>query len=218
MLTQYVGVDFGSAQDNSVICIAERVWEEMEKPWEGREWVATIHVRMLRQYPLGTPYPKIIEDLVAIKGDHRIHRDECAFVLDATGVGLPIFQEATLSGIPALGVIITSGSSVVETDIGYNVPKRDLVMSLKNALENRRLAFARNIDHKQALRMQLQKFTAKMTRSQNLTFEAERERDHDDIVMALSLCVWYDRFLQPYDIAPPKVEPRREHDVLNYGL
>ncbi len=220
MIVNFLGLDLGTAQDNAVLCISQRVWREVERPWDGTEWTGTHHVRMLRQYALGTPYPSILEDLKIILKDPRLPKAETAVIMDATGVGLPVYQEAVISGIPALGVIITSGNAPTETEIGYNVPKRDLVMAVKIALESRRLRFSRGLDHQKALVHQLQRFTIRHTRSQNLTFEAERERDHDDIVMALALNVWYDRYLIPYDMSPPELTskaPKEEH-ILDFGL
>jgi hypothetical protein len=45
--------------------------------------------------------------------------------------------------------------------------------------------------HAETLETELQNFRVKITAAANETFGAWRERDHDDLVLALALAVWH---------------------------
>jgi hypothetical protein len=47
------------------------------------------------------------------------------------------------------------------------------------------------VAHAETLEMELQNFRVKITAAANETFEAWRERDHDDLVLALALAAWH---------------------------
>ena len=57
-------------------------------------------------------------------------------------------------------------------------------------LQSRRLQVARGLPMASVLVRELETFRVKITSSANETFEAWRERDHDDLVLAVAMAAW----------------------------
>ena len=74
---------------------------------------------------------------------------------------------------------------------GYNVPKRELVSNLAIQFQSERLKIARNLPEAAQLVEELQNFKMKITLAGNDTYEAWRESDHDDLVLAAAMAAWY---------------------------
>jgi hypothetical protein len=70
------------------------------------------------------------------------------------------------------------------------VPKKELVSVLQVLLQSKRLQVARALPMAAVLVKELECFRVKFTPSANETFEAWRERDHDDLVLAAALAAW----------------------------
>jgi len=85
------------------------------------------------------------------------------------------------------GYSITCGSK--EGD--HTVPKIDLVGAIQSTLQSRRLKFADDLPLVPILEKELEAFRTKVTSDRNETFGAWRESDHDDLVLALALAVWF---------------------------
>ncbi len=75
---------------------------------------------------------------------------------------------------------------------GFNlrVPKRDLVSSVAVLLQTGRLRIPRNLPNADVLERELVRFRAKISLSGHDTYEAWREADHDDLVLAVALACW----------------------------
>ena len=71
------------------------------------------------------------------------------------------------------------------------VPKKDLIGAVQAALQTRRLKIVGVLPLAARLTKELEMFRVKVTADRNEIFESWRERDHDDLVMALALAVWY---------------------------
>lgn len=87
-------------------------------------------------------------------------------------------------------VTITGGFAVTPDANGFHVPKKELVSVLQVLLQQRRLQVARALPHAATLVRELETFRVKITTSANEQLEAWRQRDHDDLVLALGLAVW----------------------------
>jgi hypothetical protein len=146
-----------------------------------------LQVREIRRWPLGTSYPAIITDLVNLFGQHPLVGS--TLVVDKTGVGRPILDYLRQSGINAdiRPYVITCGLKPGDG----TVPKRDLVASVKAASGREWLKVADGLPLGPVLWKELQTFTVKVTSDRNETFASWREKDKDDIVLALALAVWY---------------------------
>jgi hypothetical protein len=70
------------------------------------------------------------------------------------------------------------------------VPKKELVGVLQVLLQSRRLQVARSLANAAVLVKELEAFRVKITTSAHETFEAWRERDHDDLLLAAGMAAW----------------------------
>ena len=61
---------------------------------------------------------------------------------------------------------------------------------LQAGLSGRRLKIAEGLPHAEILVGELTTFSTKITQAGNETFEAWRERDHDDMVLAVAMALW----------------------------
>lgn len=182
----FCGLDLGQSHDHTALVIAERRGEDRQ----------TCHLAIgaMRRYELGLPYDRIVEDV----GRRLEHAPKnTALVVDATGVGLPIYQYLTkhplMRGRYLTGVIITAGDSVSRGDGGIiRVPKRNLVSSLQILLQSGRLKIAANIPEAELLTKEMKNFKVKISLAGHDSYEAAlwRENQHDDMVLAASLAAW----------------------------
>lgn len=186
----YMGLDLGQTQDYSALAVAQRVVVPGA--------LARYSCRYLHRWPLGTAYPQIVQDVrklvtTNVRGLQPLRY--ARLVVDATGVGKPVAD--MLQMVPELAgrivrVVITAGNaSSLGADGCWHVSKKELVSILQVLLHSRRLQVAEGIDHAETLEEELRTFRVKITSAANETFEAWRERDHDDVLMALAVAVWY---------------------------
>ena len=70
------------------------------------------------------------------------------------------------------------------------MPKRDLVEAAQVALQNRRLEISAGLPHTGVLLEELRNFRGSVSEAGNDRYEA-RDREHDDLVLALSMAVWF---------------------------
>jgi hypothetical protein len=195
-----LGLDLGQAQDFTAVVVVERQWhEEADK--------RQLHIRHLHRFPLGVSYPAMVEELTAMA--QRSPLDKAEIVVDATGVGKPVvdmFRCGPLSG-RIVPVLITAGHEVTKAEDGtWHLPKKELVGVLQVLFGAQRLHVAPGLKHGEALKKELLAFKAKPTAAGSTTFEAWRERDHDDLVLATALACWQACQVDPWEsYVPPKL-------------
>mgnify|MGYP001166136272 CR=1 FL=1 len=171
-----VGIDLGQAFDYTAFAILEE--------------------RKLRQYDLrhverhrNVPYTVIVDrtrELVAQL------RGNVSLAVDATGVGRPVvdmLEEARI-GATLYARTLTGGDSVQRDGRQIRVPKRDVVSSVACLLQTGRLRIPRSLPGAEVLERELIRFRAKISLSGHDTYEAWREADHDDLVLAVALGCW----------------------------
>jgi len=187
-----IGVDLGQARDYTAICILERFEELTGEAAKGR-WTTAVRYAMphLERPPLGTSYPDITErlkEMIAGLPDHK----RLKIVVDRTGCGRPVVDLMRKEKLSVIPVTITAGGSVTGSVFGgYNVPKRELVSNLAIIFQANRLTIARALPEAAQLVEELQNFKIKVTLAGNDTYEAWRESDHDDLVLAAAMAAWY---------------------------
>lgn len=176
----YVGVDLGQAQDYTAICVVEHSSTEH-----------AYLVRHIERCSLGTPYPEIADRVVSYMRSPQLRG--AALVLDATGVGRPVVDMLLQQRIYPVSVLITAGTTTTQDVVGFwHVPKRDLVGALQVLLQTRRLRVAGQLPYAKALVDELLAFRVKVnTATGGDSYEAWRERDHDDMVLSVALACWY---------------------------
>jgi hypothetical protein len=195
---QYVvGLDLGQVQDFTALAIVE--WNDRPAADGGPRYERHFGVRHLQRWPLGTPYPAIVADVREMFAVSALVRG-APLVVDQTGVGaavVDLFRVAELGGW-LKPVSITCG---LQPGDG-TVPKKDLVGAVLVPLQNGRLQIAETLELAETLGKELETFRTKVTADRNETFAAWREREHDDLVLAVALAV-YDASSQPgYDPDP----------------
>jgi len=214
-----IGLDLGQSHDYTAIVVVERLdafsGRHREDLW-GRhvdDLDTYFHVRHIERLPLGTSYPEVVRHVGRLL-EMRPLIGETVCVLDATGVGravVDMFKEAYRRGefgnYRPRPVTITAG----EQPRGLHVPKRDLVATVQSLLQTGSLKIAETLELADVLTSELLAFRAKISRTGHDTYEAWRESDHDDLVLALALACWYKN---PF--APPRYVTR-EGDVVEYA-
>lgn len=181
-ITHIVSLDLGQTSDPSALAVMERTGPAP----------CAYDCRHLFRWHLGTGYPQIVEDTMALLTRPGLVRP--MLVVDRTGVGRPVvdmFRQH--SGLPCAfrPVTITAGSAWGwNPDRSLNVPKKDLVGTLQVLLGHRRLRIASSLPDAPVLLRELQNFRVKITAAANEVFGAWREGQHDDLVLAVALAAW----------------------------
>lgn len=180
-----VGLDLGQAQDYSALAILEC------RDGPGPDRRTGYAVRHLYRWPLGTKYTAIVADVCELVQRPPLQRP--LLVVDGTGVGaavVDLFRAAALDAA-LFSVLITAGhQSSVAADGRIHAPKKELVSVLQVLLQSRRLEIAPQLEYARTLAAELGAFRVKITVAANESFEAHRERDHDDLVLAVALACW----------------------------
>lgn len=215
----YLGVDFGSQQDYTALALVRRmpVLKQKQNP-AGIISAETTKIEYqllyLERMELGTPYTQIVDHVAQIIRDEEV-RGEITVIADATGVGLPVIQMMRERGIqPLVAIGIHGGNQINEKQGGYSVPKRDLVSSLVVVLQSRRLRVAAGIKHRQQLVHEMQSFKMKQTKTGADSYEALMEKDHDDLVLALTYAIWYPERTMGSGVANMQPKPPESYDAL----
>lgn len=229
-MSQFImGVDLGLTQDYTAIAIAERTTIETGKSlqtWERGEYydkaeTANLYqVRHLERPALRTSYP----DVVARCGDllrHPSLTKQCTLVVDATGVGRPVMQLLEAERLAPVGVVITGGHDETQDkeDGSWRVPKKAIVSMLSVVFAEGRIKISAELEHARTLVSELDNFKAKAnTATRTTSFEAWREGDHDDLVLALGLVIWYGERASIRKWGTKRTEPRdpKEAEALYY--
>ena len=72
----------------------------------------------------------------------------------------------------------------------YRIAKVQLVSVLRAMFSGRRLKIATGLPEAGVLMAELLTFSTKMSAAGNEKYEALRERDHDDMVLAVAMALW----------------------------
>jgi hypothetical protein len=156
-------------------------------------------VPTLKRWPLGTPYRQIVAAVARFLGAPPLCVAWPVLVVDSTGVGTAVaemcLEEFRARGVAGgfVEVVITGGGAVtqdLERPGRWHVAKRQLASVLQVLLGNRRLRVSDALPEARTLKEELANFSTKITESLELTYEALRQGDHDDLVLAVALAAW----------------------------
>jgi hypothetical protein len=222
-----VGVDLGQQRDPTAIAVVERGYVpngplyNAHYVYKGREIHAArepvsleYHVRHLERPPLGTSYVDVVERIIAMLED--LGDKELVLAVDTTGVGRPVadmlrarlnewLDEDEGTRIDAAWITITGGDSVSRAEgRGLRVPKRDLASAPLVLMQNKQLKIAEGMPLSDTLRKELLNFKVRINLSTGHdSYEAWREGDHDDLVLAVAMACWCgERYLRKLDSLP----------------
>jgi Terminase RNaseH-like domain len=180
----FSGLDLGQQADFSALVVVER--HTIPDPEREGKTLYQFDVRHLHRWPLRTSYPAIAADVKAWFGGAPLAGSTLA--VDATGVGRGVVDMIRASGIAARlrEFTITAGNAVT----GNTVAKKHLVGAVQAPLQSGRVRFAEALELTPTLAKELELFRVKVTPDRNEVFESWRERDHDDLVLALALALF----------------------------
>ncbi len=212
----YLGLDLGQAADYSALCVIEEpIWvpgqgwtagadltQEQRMLYAQGLWYAwgqlapslpPIWLKLLYRYPLRTPYPDVVSDVIRrLGGPQEQLRRDAVLIVDATGCGAPVCDMFAFGGLPCpmIKVIIHGGTKVTQ-DYGLHVPKRDLVASVQALLHTGRLQVAQANEFTKAWTDEMQGYRIKLTATGHDSYSAREDSVHDDLVLAVALACYY---------------------------
>lgn len=198
-----VSVDLGQSMDYSALTVLHRCWwRKGEKPLPdtARLWHA---VEMLIRWPLGTPYPKIVQNIVETvhyvqtvsqNGDRGV-----ALVVDQGGPGRPVIDLLKREGVRPIGITITSGETVSQRpDNSMTCPKRDICSALIVAAQSGDVKVASKLELAPELEKEIASFGYTVKRkSREIGYEALVDEVHDDLVVSAAMGLWYSTTILP---------------------
>jgi hypothetical protein len=190
------GLDLGQAADYTALAACEQTEGPDPLHQGGRAWYYA--VRHLERYPLGTPYVGIPGQSTGVGEAVKALMQRAPLIhtplsVDQTGVGRAVVDMLRALAIPCqlAAVTITAGEQTTRDEQGdWHVPKRELVGTLQTLLQCGRLKVAKALPLASVLESELTAFRVKQSRSGHESFEAWREKDHDDVVLAVALACW----------------------------
>jgi hypothetical protein len=183
-LTTIFGVDLGKMQDYSTLAILQLVGEL--NPIYQCGW--------LHRFALNTRYMNVVKQVTDLINRPVFANCDKHLVLDHTCVGNPVsemFEGYEPLKLNPLKIDYHGGFEVTKKEEDrYSVPKRDLAMEMNKIMQSRRLKVASALEHAEAFQKEMEAFRLKITAKGNDTYEAERESDHDDLVLAVACAIW----------------------------
>jgi hypothetical protein len=174
------GLDLGQMADYSAVAILECFDDDDYVRYECRH---------LQRFPLGTSYPRIVEEVGALLAQKPL-AGQCRLVIDNSGVGVAVADMFSEAGIPYVGITITGGVGWHrESGRRWHVSKHLLVSTVQKFLSSEALGISRQLSAAALLRSELQNFRVKVSKAANEVYEA-REGQHDDLVLALAVALF----------------------------
>jgi len=184
----YLGLDLGQRHDPSALVAIERI--ELYRAWQS-SGLHSLRLRFLQRVHLGTPYPLVVDRVRQIVTANPLV-DNCALVVDATGVGAPVVDmlKAARLGCEITPVNITGGDRQHKVGATWNLPKQDPLASLQVTLDRGELKIAHDLPDLGPLLRELIDFRSVIHGDGRIRLGADGCGEHDDLVIALALAVW----------------------------
>jgi hypothetical protein len=213
-MSRVVSVDLGQLADYTAVTIIERL-DRLNPDYDGveaqmslerrkrrirgfdylvpRDLPPLFNVTYLRRFELGTPYPEIVAQVKRLMDSPKLQDQPLSLALDATGVGVPVRDmfKKEMPQARILPVLIHGGDNELFGKGFYRVPKRELISRAVKLLQRRELNVAPSLEYAQTLIEELRAFRLKINiNTGHDSYEAWRERDHDDLVLSLCIGLW----------------------------
>lgn len=187
----YLGLDIGQAADYTALVADDVTMEQCGYDAQGGLDYERIHrIRHVERFPLAMSYPEMVSRIIKMVETPQLR--DSRLVVDATGVGRPVVDMLRSARVPIFPVMITGGAAEsFDSAAGFwHIPKRELVSTVQVVLGHGRLRFAK-LPESDTIKREFQNFKLKITASRNATYEAWRDGDHDDLVLAVALAVYF---------------------------
>jgi hypothetical protein len=181
MTSFFVGLDLAQPQESTALAVLAR--QVVSKQ-------TTYAVRHMKRWPPGTPYPHMAQEVSALLGSRELRG--CRLVVDQTAVGRAVASMfRTACAVTVLPVLISAGHAVTRGEAGVlHVPKKELVGTLQVLLQTRRLKVASGLPLAEALSREMASFRWAVKLSGGEEDLSWREREYDDLVLAVALAAW----------------------------
>lgn len=185
----FIGLDLGQGADPTALAVVQRPAPYVAGT--SRPAYALLH---LKRFPPGTPYAVVVASLVELL--HAPGVPGAVVGADQTGVGRAVLNlvrdgledRVTCQFVP---VTLTTGVEATTGELGgWYLPKKELVGTLLVLLQTRRLQLPRELPEAQVLVQELQHFRMRPALVGQSAELAWRERERDDLVLALGLAAW----------------------------
>lgn len=209
----YLGLDLGQSADYSALAVLEepvycppaggwvsgaQLTPDQRNQYEQGMWYhwkqaapgkPPLWLRQLHRYPLRTPYPAVVDDVIRRLGGKDARRSDVMLVVDGTGVGAAVVDMFRFAELPCemFSVIITGG---VKVDNNH-VPKRDLIGAVQALLHAGRLQVSKATPETETWAKEMQNYQLKLTSTGHDTYNARGDSNHDDLVLAVALAAWF---------------------------
>jgi hypothetical protein len=178
MSRYFIGLDLGQKRDYTALAILERSEDHYD-------------VRHLERIKLSTSYA-VIRDRVHELAYMTMQYGPPTLVMDATGVGLAVFDELSLWGLHPVGITITSGRAVSRANRLIRVPKRILVKTMVALFQRKRLRIGTGLPGSAELVAELLGFQVQINaRTRRESYQAGKHGLHDDLLVAVGLACFY---------------------------
>jgi hypothetical protein len=181
MTTFFVGLDLAQPHESTALAVLAR--EVLDRQ-------TSYAVHHLERWPPGTPYPHMAKEVSALLGSRELRG--CRLVVDQTAVGRAVASMFRPAGaVSVLLVLISAGHAVTRGEDGCtHVPKKELVSSVQALLRTWRLKVAAGLPLAEALSREMASFRSAVKLSGGEDEITWREREHDDLVLAVALAAW----------------------------
>jgi hypothetical protein len=202
-LAYFTGLDLGRSGEFTALAVVERA-----QPDDGRHDPASLAyaVRHLERFAPGTPYHAVFARLAQLFARAPLAGTWVA--ADQTAVGRPILDALRRSGVrySVRAVTVTAGhASHRDERGGWLVPKKELAGTLQVLLQSGRLKVADALPEAATLLREMESFRAEVTPDPGDDLASWREREHDDLVLAVALAAWSGERHGPVSTGPPMV-------------
>jgi hypothetical protein len=171
-----IGLDLGQAADFTALVAVERTAEGYAVPLIART--------------RGRSYPEIVARVADLMTEAPI-ADNSHLIVDATGVGRPVMDMLRGADLNPIAVTIHGGGKITGRRGWLRVPKRDLISVLLVAFQSGLIRISSELEHATTLAHELLGMRRRVTAAGTDQYGAWREGEHDDLVLALALAVWY---------------------------
>jgi hypothetical protein len=173
-------------------------------------------------------------DRIAIVMDHIHLRNNSDVLIDGTGVGEAAVEQVRKRGLSPVPIIFTGGETYSEKYAGFgslfkgapgqlntahilkeiHVPKKDLVAAGSVLLQQKRVRVAAG-RWKEDFMKQMKAFRGKVNETKggrkHISYEAENESDHDDLVVCYLMAAWWIQHRRARDEIPERRLPVKEN-------
>ncbi len=192
-----ISTDIAKAYDRTTIGVFQKRNEYRE---DGRSvsYLLWRDLKMEEQMP----YMELGRYMCRLDLNTELHGNN-DLVVDSTGVGEAVCDIFEEMGLNPERIIFTGGEKArvrTSSSTGFgsfaprrtlNVPKNELIDTLKLAVEQRRLRIAPGITFEQDIKKQFSHFIEMETRTKKTTYGNDNPEVHDDIVISAAMAVWY---------------------------